>query len=105
MTHPPSTTSEFESHWVPYLYGFVPHLSKKLSKLPQLPSTKFCASLTLCIFFVMLDTMLLYSTDAYQGTRAKKAAMSQGQIKKKKQTYDLMVGETLLHLSVSLPPE
>ena len=28
-------TSEFESHWVPPLYGFVPHLSKKLSELLQ----------------------------------------------------------------------
>ena len=28
-------TSEFESHWVPLSYGLVPHLSKKLSKLPQ----------------------------------------------------------------------
>ena len=27
-------TSEFESHWVPHSYGLVPHLSKKLSKLP-----------------------------------------------------------------------
>ena len=27
-------TSEFESHWVPLSYGLVPHLSKKLSKLP-----------------------------------------------------------------------
>ena len=26
-------TSELESHWVPHLYGLVPHLSKKLSKL------------------------------------------------------------------------
>ena len=29
-------TSEFESHWVPLSYGLVPHLSKKLSKFPQL---------------------------------------------------------------------
>ena len=28
--------SEFESHWVPLSYGLVPHLSKKLSKLPPL---------------------------------------------------------------------
>ena len=28
-------TSEFESHWVPLSYGLVPHLSKKLSKLPR----------------------------------------------------------------------
>ena len=27
-------TSEFESHWVPFSYGLVPHLSKKLSKFP-----------------------------------------------------------------------
>ena len=27
-------TTEFESHWVPLSYGLVPHLSKKLSKLP-----------------------------------------------------------------------
>ena len=27
-------TSEFEFHWVPLSYGLVPHLSKKLSKLP-----------------------------------------------------------------------
>ena len=26
-------TNEFESHWVPHSYGFVPHLSKMLSKL------------------------------------------------------------------------
>ena len=26
-------TSGLESHWVPHSYGFVPHLSKKLSKL------------------------------------------------------------------------
>ena len=26
-------TSEFGSHWVPHLYGFVPHLSKLLGKL------------------------------------------------------------------------
>ena len=33
-------TSEFESHWVPHSYGLVPHLSKKLSKLPpQAPYT------------------------------------------------------------------
>ena len=25
--------SEFESHWVPHSFGFVPNLSKKLSKL------------------------------------------------------------------------
>ena len=25
---------EFESHWVPFSYGLVPHLSKKLSKFP-----------------------------------------------------------------------
>ena len=29
-------TSEFESHWVPHSYGFVPHLSKKLCKLPYI---------------------------------------------------------------------
>ena len=28
-------TSEFESHWVPLSYGLVPHLSKKLCKLPR----------------------------------------------------------------------
>ena len=28
-------TGEFESHWVPYTSGLVPHLSKKLSKLLQ----------------------------------------------------------------------
>ena len=33
-------TSEFESHWVPHSYGFVPHLSKKLSKLPQSSNRK-----------------------------------------------------------------
>ena len=27
--------SEFKSHWVPHLYGFVPHRSKKLSKLRE----------------------------------------------------------------------
>ena len=27
-------TSEFESHWVAFSYGLVPHLSKKLSKFP-----------------------------------------------------------------------
>ena len=26
-------TIEFKSHWVPYSFGLVPHLSKKLSKL------------------------------------------------------------------------
>ena len=26
-------TNEFESHWVPHLYGLVPHLCKKLNKL------------------------------------------------------------------------
>ena len=30
--------SEFESHSVPLSYGLVPHLSKKLSKLPSLPA-------------------------------------------------------------------
>ena len=28
--------SEFKSHWVLHLYGLVPHLSKKLSKLQLL---------------------------------------------------------------------
>ena len=28
-------TSEFESHWVPFSYGLVPHLSKKPSKLQK----------------------------------------------------------------------
>ena len=28
-------TSEFESHWVPLSHGLVPHLSKKLNKLPN----------------------------------------------------------------------
>ena len=27
--------SEFESYWMPLLYGLVPNLSKKLSKLPH----------------------------------------------------------------------
>ena len=27
--------SELESHWVPLSYGLVPHLSKKLCKLPH----------------------------------------------------------------------
>ena len=26
-------TSEFESHWVPHLYGLAPHQNKNLSKL------------------------------------------------------------------------
>ena len=32
-------TIEFVSHWVPHSYGLVPHLSKKLCKLP--PSNKW----------------------------------------------------------------
>ena len=42
-------TSEFESHWVPHSYGFVPHLSKKLSKLPHpyVTSTVTCEFLLL----------------------------------------------------------
>ena len=33
-------TSEFESHWVPLSYGLVPHLNKKLSKLPLEPNPR-----------------------------------------------------------------
>ena len=29
-----NVTVKYESHWVPLSYGLVPHLSKKLSKLP-----------------------------------------------------------------------
>ena len=33
-------TSDFKSHWVPHLYGLVPHLSKRLNKLLQFYITK-----------------------------------------------------------------
>ena len=34
-------TRQLESHWVPYLYGLVSHLSKKLSKLQLFLSSIF----------------------------------------------------------------
>ena len=44
-------TSEFKSHWVPHSYGLVPHLSKKLSKLPPLPPLRWIAFVSTRIFF------------------------------------------------------
>ena len=35
-------TSELESHWVRHSYGLVSHLSKKLSKLPNVSIIRSC---------------------------------------------------------------
>ena len=62
---------EFESHWVPLSYGLVPHLSKKLSKLPL--GTCIVCEFFLLVFYLSAESLHTVSNSSAKPERDKRS--------------------------------